>query len=194
MNTKTELVEYPLFAGRRYKWKLLSCVQIFVTPWTVALSGSPVHGDSPGKDTVVGCHILLQEIFLTQGSNSGLWHCKWILYQLRHQGSPRILEWLACLISRGFSRPRNRTRVSCIAGGFFNNWATRKAPKRYQFSSVTQLCPALCNPMDCSTLGFPVHYQLPEFTRTHVHWVSEAIQPSPPLSSPSLPTFNLSQH
>ena len=62
------------------------------------------------------------------------------------------------------------------------------------FSSVAQLCPALCNPMDCSTPGLPVHHQLLEFTQTHVHWVGDAIQPSYPLSSPSPPTFNLSQH
>ena len=58
----------------------------------------------------------------------------------------------------------------------------------------TQSCPTLCNPMDCSTPGLPVHHQLSEFTQTHVHWVSDAIQPSHPLSSPSPPTFNLSQH
>ena len=63
-----------------------------------------------------------------------------------------------------------------------------------QFSSVTQSCPTLCYPMDCSTPGFPVHHQLPEFTQTHVHRVSNAIQPSHPLSSPSPPAFNLSQH
>ena len=57
-----------------------------------------------------------------------------------------------------------------------------------------QLCPTLCNPMDCSTQGLPVHLQLPEFTQTHVHRVGEAIQTSHPLSSPSLPAFNLSQH
>ena len=64
----------------------------------------------------------------------------------------------------------------------------------FQFSSVTQLSPTLCNPMNCSTPGLPVHHQLPEFTQTHVHWVSDAIQPSHPLSSPSPPTFNLSRH
>ena len=63
-----------------------------------------------------------------------------------------------------------------------------------QFSSVAQLCPTLCNPMDCSTPGLPVHHQLPEFTQTHVHWVGDAIQPSHPLLSPSPPAFNLSQH
>ena len=63
-----------------------------------------------------------------------------------------------------------------------------------QFSSVTQSCLTLCDPTDCSTPGLPVHHQLSEFTHTHVHWVSDVIQLSHPLSSPSLPAFNLSQH
>ena len=60
--------------------------------------------------------------------------------------------------------------------------------------SVAQSWPTLCNPRDCSMPGLPVHHQPPEFTQTHVHWVSDAIQSSHPLSSPSPPTFNLSQH
>ena len=63
-----------------------------------------------------------------------------------------------------------------------------------QFSSVTQSCPTLCNPMDFSTPGFPVHHQHLEFTQTYVHRINDAIQPSQCLSSSSLPTFNLSQH
>ena len=63
-----------------------------------------------------------------------------------------------------------------------------------QFGSVAQSCPTLCNPVDCSTLGFPVHHQLPEPIQTHVHRVGDAIQPSHPLLSPSPPAFNLSQH
>ena len=63
-----------------------------------------------------------------------------------------------------------------------------------QFSSVTQSCLTLCDPMNCSTPSLPVHNQLPEFTQTHVHWVSDAIQPSHPLSSPSSPASNPSQH
>ena len=63
-----------------------------------------------------------------------------------------------------------------------------------QFSSVSQSCPTLCNSMDCSTSGFPVHHQLLEVTQTHVHQVCDAIQPSHPLSSPSPPAFSLSQH
>ena len=63
-----------------------------------------------------------------------------------------------------------------------------------QFSSVAQLCSTLCDPMDCSMPGFPVHHQLPELAQTHVHRVSDATQPSHPLSSPSPPALNLSQH
>ena len=63
-----------------------------------------------------------------------------------------------------------------------------------QFSSVTQSCPTLGDPMNCSTPGLPVHHQLPEFTQTHVHRVGDAIQPSHPLSSPSPPAPNPSQH
>ena len=63
-----------------------------------------------------------------------------------------------------------------------------------QFSSVAQLCPTLCDPMDCSTPGLLVHHQLTEFTHTHVYWVGDAIQLSHPLSSPSPSAFNLSQH
>ena len=64
----------------------------------------------------------------------------------------------------------------------------------FQFSSVTQSCPTLCNPMNHSTPGLPVHHQLPEFTQTNVHRVGDAIQPSHPLSSPSPPAPNPSQH
>ena len=64
----------------------------------------------------------------------------------------------------------------------------------YQFSSVAKSCLTLCKPMDYSTPGFPAHHQLPELTQTHVHQVSDAIQPSHPLSPPSPPAFNLSQH
>ena len=63
-----------------------------------------------------------------------------------------------------------------------------------QFSSVARSCLTLCDPMNCSTPGLPVHHQLPEFTQTHLHWVGDAIHTSHPLSSPSPPAFNLSQY
>ena len=65
--------------------------------------------------------IALEKIYRTQGLNPGLPHCWQILYQLSHQGSPRILEWVAYPFSSGSSQLRNRTRVSCIAGGFFTS-------------------------------------------------------------------------
>ena len=67
---------------------LVSSVRLIVTPWTVALQ-APCPWDSPGKNTEVGCHSLLQGIFWTQGSNPGLLHCRQILYHLSHQGSPK---------------------------------------------------------------------------------------------------------
>ena len=76
-------------------------------------------------------------------------------------------------------------------GHLKNTW---KFSVTLQFSSVTQLYPTLCHPIDCSAPGLPVHHQLPEFNQTHVHSVSDAIQWSHPLSSPSPPAFNLSQH
>ena len=75
--------------------------------------------NSPGQNTGMGCLSLLQGMFSTQGSNPGLLHCRQILYQLSHKGSPRILEWVAYLFSRVSSWPWNRTGVSWIAGRYF---------------------------------------------------------------------------
>ena len=75
-----------------------------------------------GKNIGMGCHTLLQGFFPTQRSNPGLPPCRWILYQLRHQGSPRILEWVLNPFSRGSSWLRNQNRVSCISGEFFTSW------------------------------------------------------------------------
>ena len=83
--------------------------------------------NSPVQNTGVGSLSLLQGIFPTQRSNPGLPHCRWILYQLSHKGSPRTLEWVAYPFSSGSSQPRNLTGVSCIAGRFFTNWAIREA-------------------------------------------------------------------
>ena len=98
---------------------------------------------------------------------------------------------------QGIFPPRDWTHVSCVScigRQALYNWATWEAPKGIIFSSVSaQSCPTLCNPMNHSTPGLPVHHQLPESTQTHAHWVSAAIQPSHPLSSPSPLVFNLSQ-
>ena len=82
---------------------------------------------SLGQNTGVGNLSLLQGIFPTEGLNPGLPRCRQILYKLSPQGSPKILEWVAYPFARGSSQPRNWTRVSCLAGGFFTNWAMREA-------------------------------------------------------------------
>ena len=79
------------------------------------------------QNTGVRSLSLLQGILPTQGSNPGLPHCRWILYQPSHKGSPRILEWVACPFSSRSSQHRNWTRVSCVAGGFFTNRSIREA-------------------------------------------------------------------
>ena len=84
---------------------MLQSYTILCNPMNCGPPGSSVHGDSPGKNTGVGCHSVLQGIFPTQGSNSGLPYCRWILYHLSHQGSPRTLEWVAYPFS-------NRTQES----------------------------------------------------------------------------------
>ena len=103
------------------KWKSLSCVRLFAThrlhsPW-----------NSPSQNTEMGSLSLLQGIFPTQGSILGLPHRRRILYQLSHEGSPRILEWVAYPFSSTSSSPRTQTGISCIAGRFFTNWAIREA-------------------------------------------------------------------
>ena len=84
-------------------------------------------------------------------------------------------------------------QLGCFLFLFLSNWSDWNF-QSVQFSSVTQSCPTLCNPLNCSTPGLPVHHQLLESTQTHVHWVGDAIQLSHPLSSPSPPALNLSQH
>ena len=150
-------------------------------------------------------------------SNIGLWKWKWSRSVVSDSLQPvdcsppsssahgilqaRILEWVAISFSRGSSRPRDRTQVSHIAGRHFNLCATREALLTTvksllcaQFRSLAKSYMTLCDRMSRSMPGLPVHHHLPEFTQTHVHRVSDAIQPSHPLSSPSSPTPNPSQH
>ena len=89
--------------------------------------------NSPGQSTWMGSLSLFQGIpspgdLPNPGIKPSLPHCRWILYQLNHKGSPRILEWVAYPFLIISSQPRNRTEVSCIAGRFFTNWATKEAP------------------------------------------------------------------
>ena len=104
----------------------------------------------------------------------------------------RILEWVAISPSMESSQFRDWTHISCISwiGRFF----TAGPPGKHQFSSTTQSFPTLCDPMNHSTPGLPVHHKLLEFTQTHTHRVGDAIHPSHPLLSPSPPAPNPSQH
>ena len=107
-----------LIASHWLEWvKVTQSCLTLCSPWS-----------SLGHNTGVGSLSLLQGIFPTQGSNPGLLHCRWILYQLSHEGSPRIVEWVAYPFSSRSSRSRNWTLVSRIAGRFFTNWAIRQAP------------------------------------------------------------------
>ena len=124
--------------------------------------------NSPGQNTGVGSRSLLQGIFPTQGSNPGLLHCRWILYQLSHKGIPRILEWAAYPFSSRSSQPRNWTRVSCIARGFFTHWATREAlrlergKQKVSFSADSM---TICGQYDqliskyCTPVGYNINIQ-----------------------------------
>ena len=97
-----------------------------MTPWTLAHQ-APLSMGFSSQNTGVGSLSLLQGIFPTQGLNPGLPHCRRILNQLSHQGSPGILEWVGYPFSSGSSWPRTWTGVSGIAGGFFTNWAIKEA-------------------------------------------------------------------
>ena len=120
-------------------------------------------------------------------------------------GTPAHAEWAVSSLSEGTTAgPPAPTGqflflFSCALSLCTLSWSPSTTPHALTlfievFSSVAQSCPTLCNPMDCSTPGFPVHHQLLELTQTHVHRVGDAIQPSHPLSSPSPPAFSLSQH
>ena len=108
-----------LFSTLKWKWKSLTRVSLgphgLYSPW-----------NSPGHNTGGGSLYLLQGIFPKKGSNPGLLHCRWILYQLSHKGSPRILEWVPYPFSSGSSQSRNPTRVSYIEGRFFATWTTKE--------------------------------------------------------------------
>ena len=148
----------------------------------------------------MGCHALLQGVFATQGSSPGLLHCRRILYHLSHQGIPNRRADTAKEnkvrkesgnISLKVSRGENRGAATKLQ----NSWSRGQcqAPS-VQLSAVAQSCPTLCDPMDRSMPGLPVHHHLPEFTQTHVHRVCDAIQPSHPGSSPFPPAPNPSRH
>ena len=145
----------------------------------------PRPWDSPSKNTGMGCHFLLQCMKVKSESEvaqlcpilSDPMDCSLPGFSIHGIFQARVLEWGAISFSRGSSQHRGQTHI-----------------RSDQIRSATQSCPTLCDPMNRSTPGLPVHHQLPEFTQTHVHRVSDAIQPSHPLASPSPPAPNPSQH
>ena len=106
----------------------------------------------------------------------------------------QLLLYSNCVSSVRDSASLSLPLFSLCKVGQSSGWQVSFLQVSGSVSSVTQLCSTLCDPMDCSTPGFPVHHQLPELTQTHVHRVGDAIQSPYPLSSPSPPAFSLSQH
>jgi len=148
--------------------KLLSRVWLFVIPWTVAYQAPPFMESSR------------QEYWIGLPSPGDL-------------PDPRI-EPRSPALQTDALQCEPLGKPSWLAVSFYWNVCLTVHIPSVQFSSVTQLCPTLCDPMNCSMPGLPVCQQLPEPTQTHVHWVGDAIQPSHPVLSPSPPALNLSQH
>ena len=145
--------------------------------------------------SVIGCILTLLDYIVHERSVASdslqpheLWPtrllCPWN-FRGKNAGSG-----LPVLSPGGSSRPRDRIHISCYADGFFTTEPPRKPFCYLQFSSVAQSCSSLCDPMDCTILGLPVHHQCPELTQTHVHCIGDSIQLSHLLSSPSPPAFN----
>ena len=175
--------------------KSLCRVWLFATPWTVARQ-APLSMGFSRQEYWSGLSFPSPGDIPNPGIESCL-HCRQMLYPLSHQESPTGEEGRAITNTSRKNKAAGPKQKWCSAVDVSHG----EGKKQYwigtcntQFSSVAQSCPTLCNPMDCSTPGFPVHHQLPEHTQTHVHHVDDAIQPAHPLSSPSPPTFNLSQN
>ena len=143
----------------------------------------------PGKNTWVGCHALLQEIFLTQGSNPGLTYYRQILYQLSHQESPSTLDWVTYPFSIGSSQPRNQTGVYCSAGGFFSNWGMREAQickAQTAFADLKVPLAAKCGEdlhFRCCKMNRSVYYLPGNEGASRISLCSSAIKPMPFLAA-----------
>ena len=120
-----------------------SCLTL-CNPVDCSLPGSSVHGDSPGKNTAVGCHALLQGISPTQGLSPGLPHCRQILYHLSHQGNLWLLEWVAYPFSRRPSWPGNGTRISYTARWILYQVSYQGGPAEGYQASNSDLATICC--------------------------------------------------
>ena len=175
----------------------------------------PRPWDSPGKNTGVGCHFLLQcrkvksesEVAQSCPTPSDPMDCILPGSSIHGIFQAKVLEWGAIAFSKRKTLKSSKRRpcrssdhnLRTIPSLWFSTYFPLE--RRCEFPnrlfcccSVTQLCSTLCDPMDCSMPGFPVLCYLLEFAQTQVHWISDAIQPSHPLSSPSSPALNLSQN
>ena len=153
----------------QFSVQLLSRVRFFVTPWTAACQASL---------SITNSWILL----------------KLISIELVVPSNHLILCHPLLLPPSIFPSIRVFSSESVLCNRWPKYWSFSFNVRSDQIRSVAQSCPTLCDPMHRSTPGLPVHHQLPEFTETHVHRVSDAIHPSHPLSSPSPPAANPSQH
>ena len=199
----------------------LNCVRLFVTPWTAACQASlsfiisqsllklmAIESVMPSNHLIL-CHpLFLLPSILTSiriFSNESALHIRWPEYwslSLSFSISPSNeysglisfrIDWFDLLAVQGTLKSLLQHHSSKGSILWLSAFFMAQLSHPYiQFSSVQLLC--LCDPMNCSMPGLPVHHQLPEFTQTHVHRVGDAIQPSHPLSSPSPPAPNPSQH
>ena len=174
-NVKRWLVGKDSNAGKDWEQEEKGLTEDEIVGWHHQLNG---HGfqQTSGDNEVQGSLVCA---VLHGVAKSQTWLCDWIttiwkhLKKLTQQG--RIVQESCC------------SSHDCDA----ESWSKKESQS---VSSGTQLCPTLCDPMNCSTPGLPVHHQLLEFTQTHIYWVSDAIQPFHPLSTPSPPAPNPSQH
>ena len=169
---------------------LLGKVKVNVTQLCLTLCDPPglySPWNSLGQNTGVGSLSLLQRIFLAQGSNPGLPHCRWIFFnQLSHKGSPRIQEWVAYPFSSRSSQPRNQTRVSCIAGRFFTIWAMREATLlkiQHNFPSLLESWSS--EQFFWITSWKPSHWKLPIAHDLTISELEKAVNPLATSSSPA---------
>ena len=156
-------------SGQFCSVQLLSHVRLFATPWTAACQASLSITNS--------CSLLKHMSIESVMPSNHLILCRPLLFL------PSIFPSIMVFSNESVLHIR-----------WPKDWSFSFSISSVHFSSVTQSCPTLCNPMNCSTPGLPVHHHLPEFTQTLVHRVGDAIQPSRPLSSPSPPALNPSQH
>ena len=153
--------------------------------WTLPPSLSPPHPSGLSQSTGFGCPASCIELALVICFTYGNIHVS-MLFSSSHPHrlpqSSKVCSLYLCLF------------CCLIYRVIFTIFLNSIYMYSVQFSSVAQSCLTLCDPMNCTTPGLPVHHQLPEFTQTHIHRLGDAIQPSHPLSSPSPPAPNPSQH